>query len=96
MRRAIFERLADGPLSAGEIARGLLVTPAAVSRHLKALEDAGLVVDRAVGNRHLCQRNANGVGTMRADLGHLWTRALAGFKAAVEAPADDTSDQERD
>jgi DNA-binding transcriptional ArsR family regulator len=86
-RRAIFERLADGPLSVGEIARGLPVTRPAVSQHLRVLKDAGLVIDRAVGNRRLYQVNADGVAAMRAYLDQLWSRALAGFKAAVERDA---------
>src|SRR4051794_39383599 len=41
-RRAIFERLASGPLAVGEIANGLPVSRPAVSQHLKVLKDAGL------------------------------------------------------
>jgi DNA-binding transcriptional ArsR family regulator len=35
-RRAVFERLAGGPLSVGELAAGLPVSRPAVSQHLKA------------------------------------------------------------
>jgi DNA-binding transcriptional ArsR family regulator len=83
-RRAIFERLADGPLPVGEIARGLTVSRPAVSQHLKVLKDAGLVIDRPVGNRRLYQLNPEGVGAMRAYLDQLWSRSLEAFKAAVE------------
>lgn len=50
-RRAVFERLADGPRSVGELARGLPVSRPAVSQHLRALSDAGLVRSRPVGTR---------------------------------------------
>ncbi|MBB6426993.1 helix-turn-helix transcriptional regulator [Sphingopyxis sp. JAI128] len=42
-RRHILERLADGPLPAGQLARAYRMSPAAVSKHLKVLEDAGLI-----------------------------------------------------
>lgn len=42
-RRHILERLAAGPLPAGELARPYRMSPAAVSKHLKVLEDAGLI-----------------------------------------------------
>ena len=41
-RRAIFERLAEGPCPVGELARKLPVTRPAVSQHLKVLDDAVL------------------------------------------------------
>ena len=41
-RRAIFERLAEGPCPVGELARKLPVTRPAVSQHLKVLSDAVL------------------------------------------------------
>src|ERR671922_234974 len=49
IRRAIFEMLADGPRSVGEIAERLPVTRPAVSQHLRALSDAGLVTHDSVG-----------------------------------------------
>ena len=50
-RRTIFERLAVRPSSVGELAGELPVSRPAVSQHLKALKDVGLVVDRREGNR---------------------------------------------
>jgi len=83
-RRAIFERLADGPRAVGELAGDLPVSRPAVSQHLKVLKDAGLVIDRAVGNRRLYQLDPQGVGTLRAYLDQFWNRAFTAFKAAVE------------
>lgn len=42
-RRAILARLADGPAPMGELARPFNMTLAAVSRHLKVLQHAGLI-----------------------------------------------------
>jgi DNA-binding transcriptional ArsR family regulator len=42
-RRAILERLADGEASVKELAAPFPITPQGVSKHLKVLEDAGLI-----------------------------------------------------
>jgi DNA-binding transcriptional ArsR family regulator len=83
-RRAIFERLADGPLAVGELARDLPVSRPAVSQHLKVLKAAGLVVDEAAGTRRLYRIDPEGVGALRAYLDRFWNQALAAFKDAAE------------
>jgi DNA-binding transcriptional ArsR family regulator len=88
-RRAIFERLAEGPCAVGEIAGGLPVSRPAVSQHLKVLKDAGLVVDQAVGNRRIYRIDSEGLAVLRADLDRFWTSALAAYKALVEQPAQE-------
>jgi DNA-binding transcriptional ArsR family regulator len=84
-RRAIFERLADGPQAVGELARGLPVSRPAVSQHLKVLKQAGLVSDHAAGNRRIYQLNPDGVGALRAYLDLFWRSSLAAFKSAAES-----------
>ena len=83
-RRAIFERLANGPKAVGEIAGELPVSRPAVSQHLKVLKQAGLVIDRAQGTRRLYQLNPQGIQDLRAYFDQFWTQALASFKTAVE------------
>jgi len=83
-RRAIFERLSQGPMPVGELARDLPVSRPAVSQHLKVLKEAGLVVDRQDGTRRLYQVNPDGVGALRAYLDRFWSSALAAFKEAAE------------
>jgi DNA-binding transcriptional ArsR family regulator len=85
-RRAIFERLAAGPQSVGELAAGLPVSRPAVSQHLKVLKQAGLVSDRADGTRRLYRVEPRGVAAMRDYFDQLWNRALEAFKVAVESP----------
>jgi DNA-binding transcriptional ArsR family regulator len=80
----IFEQLAGGPQSVGELARGVPVSRPAVSQHLKVLKDAGLVIGRRDGNRSIYQINPDGVGALRAYLDQFWKQALAAFKTAVE------------
>lgn len=84
-RRLIFETLAAGPLSVGELAQRLPVSRPAVSQHLKALKEAGLVRDRAAGTRRIYQVDATGVDAIRAYLDQVWGEALAAFARAVES-----------
>jgi DNA-binding transcriptional ArsR family regulator len=88
-RREIFERLAERPQAVGELANGLPVTRPAVSQHLKVLKEAGLVVDRPVGNRRIYQLNPDGVDALRGQLDRFWTKALAAYKAAAEQPTEE-------
>ena len=90
-RRAIFERLAEGPCSVGEIAGGLPVSRPAVSQHLKVLKDAGLVVGQPAGNRRIYRIDPNGLAELRADLDRFWTSALAAYKTIVEQPEEEMS-----
>ena len=89
-RREIFERLAGGPRSVGDLAEGLPVTRPAVSQHLRVLKDAGLVFDRPAGTRRMYQLDPDGVGALRAYLDRFWTQALDAFKTAVE---DDSKEE---
>jgi DNA-binding transcriptional ArsR family regulator len=57
-RRAVFERVFDTEeISVVELTRGSGVTQGAISQHLKALKQAGLVAERAEG-RHVYYRAA--------------------------------------
>jgi DNA-binding transcriptional ArsR family regulator len=83
-RRAIFERLADGPISVGAIARDLPVSRPAVSQHLKVLKLAGLVRDRPDANRRLYSLDPRGLEEVRAYFDRFWNQALRSFKPAAE------------
>ena len=83
-RRAVFERLRNGPRPVGEIALGLPVTRPAVSQHLKVLKEAGLVDDRSEGTRRIYQIDPKGLGAMRAWLDQFWETALTAFAEEVE------------
>jgi DNA-binding transcriptional ArsR family regulator len=53
VRRSILLMLRDEPLSAGQIADRFDISRPAVSRHLRVLREAGLVLDRADGRRRV-------------------------------------------
>jgi DNA-binding transcriptional ArsR family regulator len=83
-RRAIFARLAEHPRAVGELASELPVSRPAVSQHLKVLKEAGLVVDRAAGDRRIYRLDPTGVEVLRAQLDSFWNQALATYKALAE------------
>jgi DNA-binding transcriptional ArsR family regulator len=83
-RRTVFERLRGGPKSVGVLAAGLPVSRPAVSQHLKALKDAGLVKDRSEGTRRVYYIDPDGLGELRRWLDGFWEEALDSFKNEVE------------
>jgi DNA-binding transcriptional ArsR family regulator len=83
-RRAIFKRLANGPMAVGKIANGLPVSRPAVSQHLKVLKCAGLVADRAVGTRRVYQLNPEGIEALRSELDVFWGKALDAYKLIAD------------
>lgn len=84
MRQAIVERLADRPMSVGELAELLPVTRPAVSQHLKVLKDAALVRDEAQGTRRVYRIDPAGLGVIRQWLDRHWERALAAYVDEAE------------
>ena len=54
-RRAILARLASGEATVMELAAPFDMTQPAVSRHLKVLESAGLILRRAEGTKRPCR-----------------------------------------
>ena len=57
-RRAIVDRLARGPARVTDVAEPFAMSLAAVSKHVKVLEDAGLVVRKKSGREHVLQLDA--------------------------------------
>jgi len=54
-RRSIVRRLADGEATVLELAEPFPISLPAISRHLKVLEEAGLISRRRDGQRRPCQ-----------------------------------------
>jgi DNA-binding transcriptional ArsR family regulator len=53
-RRRIVERLARGPLTVGAIASGFSISQPAISRHVRVLEESGLLERHVSGRVHRC------------------------------------------
>jgi len=84
-RRAIFEKLRDGPFPVGTVAHGMSVSRPAVSQHLRVLSDAGLVTVTPKGNQRLYAISPDGIAALRDYLDGLWDDALACFAKAAAA-----------
>jgi len=83
-RRAVFERLRKGPASVQQIADGLPVSRPAVSQHLKALREAGLVRDEARGTARIYSIHTPGLRALRDWVDSFWDEALDNFKTYAE------------
>jgi DNA-binding transcriptional ArsR family regulator len=93
-RRRIFQRLKKkGPRAVSEIARGLPVSRPAVSQHLKALKEAGLVGDRPEGTRRVYFIDPHGLGELRRWLDQFWDDALAAFQKEIGASVEKDKDK---
>jgi DNA-binding transcriptional ArsR family regulator len=64
-RKAVFDRLRQGPQTVGALAAGLPVSRPAISQHLKILKEAGLVADQADGTRRLYRIEGIGLHGLR-------------------------------
>ena len=83
-RRAIVELLGAGGRSVGELADALPISRPAVSRHLRLLKEAGLVVEEAQGTRRLYSLHDQGVEAVEAYLTRVWGDAAARFRLMAE------------
>ena len=67
-----------------ELADALPISRPAVSRHLKLLKDAGLVVDRADGTRRLYRLHDEGIEAVRRYLEQVWGEAAARYRMMAD------------
>ena len=83
-RRGILARLGEGPATIGELAEPAAMTLTGLKKHVRVLEDAGLVTTAKVGRSRECR-----LGTERLDEAMqwitlyqgLWERRLDGLEA---------------
>ncbi|HEY8077209.1 MAG TPA: metalloregulator ArsR/SmtB family transcription factor [Labilithrix sp.] len=86
-RRAILARLARGPASIGDIAEPFAMSLPAVSKHVRVLERAGLVVRHVDGRVHECSLGAAPLGEVQEWLARyrvFWNATLDAFAEFVE------------
>lgn len=65
-RRDMLVRLSEEDLTVGELAEPLAMSFAAASKHVKVLEDTGLVRRTIEGRRHVCRLNAGSLALASA------------------------------
>jgi DNA-binding transcriptional ArsR family regulator len=83
-RRAIVELLGSGPRSVREIADALPISRPAVSRHLRLLKGAGLVIEEPRGTRRIYRLHDAGVEAVHAYLTEVWGEAAARFRLMAD------------
>jgi DNA-binding transcriptional ArsR family regulator len=83
-RRAIVSLLGEGGRSVGDLAEALPISRPAVSRHLRLLKEAGLVVEEPQGTRRIYRLHDEGVAAVEAFLQQVWGDAVARFRLVAE------------
>src|SRR3954463_5747941 len=83
-RREILRLLAGGEMSAGEVASRFEVTQPAISQHLKALTQAGLIDVRRDGARRLYSVRSEGLADLHSFLADVLPGRLDRLKQVVE------------
>jgi DNA-binding transcriptional ArsR family regulator len=86
-RREILRLLSGGDKPVQEIAAALPISRPAVSRHLRLLKDAGMVAERAEGNRRIYHLQHGGVRAVQDYLEGVWGEAAARFRLLAENTA---------
>jgi len=78
-RRAIMEKLSQGPISVSRLAEPLGITLAAVVQHLQVLEESGLVQTEKIGRVRTCHLETAGLSVAEQWIGDrrsMWERRL--------------------
>lgn len=78
-RRAILDRLSEGPVSVSHLAAPLGITITAVAQHLQVLEESGLVHTEKVGRVRTCRIETEGFSVLEQwirDHRSVWERRL--------------------
>ena len=87
-RRALLQRLGGGPASVTALAEPMPMTLAAVSKHLRVLERAGLVRREVDGRVHRCSLDAAPLDDAAQWLEHhqrFWSSTLDALARHVES-----------
>lgn len=87
-RRRILDRLVLGDASVNELSEGFSTSRPAVSRHLRVLREASLVVERREGRRRVYSLHPQPISRADQWLGKyrgFWAARLQAIKAIVES-----------
>jgi DNA-binding transcriptional ArsR family regulator len=84
IRRRVLELVRDDEVPAGLLAAEFDVSRPAVSRHLRVLREAGLLVERRAGRRRLYRANLEPLAELRAWLDDYWAGRLDALRDLAE------------
>ncbi|WP_439595792.1 ArsR/SmtB family transcription factor [Falsiroseomonas sp.] len=82
-RRRMLRHLAEGERTVGDLAKPFAMSLAAASKHIKALEAAGLIHREVRGRTHLCRLAPGPLASAHRWLGfyeRFWTERLDGLE----------------
>jgi DNA-binding transcriptional ArsR family regulator len=88
-RRAIVERVSEGPVSVSELAEPLKISVPAVLQHLQLLEECGLVATRKIGRTRSCQIVPEGLSVLEqwmAARRSMWEKRFDRLGGILEEP----------
>jgi len=88
-RRAILRRLARGEATVGDLAAPFSISPPAISRHLRVLEKAGLIVRRRDGKHRRCRLEPRALQNAVVWLGfyrRFWNESLDRLAEHLKSP----------
>jgi len=94
-RRAMLRELSEGERSIGELAAPFDMSFAGASKHVKVLEQAGLVRRRIAGRTHYCRLEAARLAEAEAWLRYyerFWSRSLDTLEALLKAEDERTAE----
>ena len=94
-RRRILELLSTGARPVGAMAAELPIGRPAVSKHLRVLEDAGLVRHESQGTRNVYALAPEGPGVARRWIEQTWDDVLGAFASYVDQVTDAPAGQVR-
>jgi DNA-binding transcriptional ArsR family regulator len=83
-RREILRLLSDGDKPVVEIAAAMSISRPAVSRHLRVLKDAGMVMDQARGTHRIYHLQEQGMRAVQEYLEGIWGEAAVRFRLLAE------------
>lgn len=84
IRRRVLELVRDDELPAGALAERFDVSRPAVSRHLRVLREAGLVVERREGRQRFYRANLEPLAELREWLDAYWAGRLSALRNLAE------------
>jgi DNA-binding transcriptional ArsR family regulator len=91
-RRRIVELMSDGPTPVGQLAERLEMGRPGVSKHLKVLEDAGLVRHESVGTRNLYELVPGAMFFAQEWISEKWDAALRAYAKEVGRSRSEAGD----
>ena len=97
-RRALLARLAHGETHVGELGKPFRMSGPAISRHLRVLENAGLIAREVDAQRRVCRLRGEGLVAAHdwvEQYRHFWEASLDRLVELVEQPPSQSAPRKK-